>query len=81
MFSWRFLRQVSFYDMPNFHGRQDRQQPTFFRFSGNVEEHARIMQEGNFPRKVIEQLQEKKDMIVDEVKIKMRKIIDNLDIG
>ena len=42
VFSWRFLRSISFVDLVNFHGRPEMQKQ-FNKFEGNIEEQAMIM--------------------------------------
>lgn len=49
---WRFLRQISFVDLVNFHGRPEMQKQ-FNKFEGNIEEQALILQ-NRFKRKNVE---------------------------
>lgn len=46
VFSWRFLRQISFVDLVNFHGKPEMQKQ-FNKFEGNVEEQALILYSRN----------------------------------
>jgi hypothetical protein len=52
VFSWRFLRQVSFVDLVNFHGEPEAHRG-FIRFDGDIEKQAKILYNRNKKRDII----------------------------